>query len=173
MIRLFNVYYPVRTLVLLVVEALVVGSSFLLATLWRNPETSWIVLNVDGGYVKILCVTGIVLLLSHGFDLYDSDSLGDKWDLTFRLLMVLGLVAFSLAAAACVSVLPPFPAWARFSPRGRVGIGCFDVYAFRLAGVVFLDCATALFPRAGVCVGHRRSSAAGRERVAAAPGVGH
>jgi len=101
-IRLFNVYYPVRTLVLLVVEALVVGSSFLLATWWRNPETSWIVLNVDGGYVKIFGVTVIVLLLSHGFDLYDSDALGDKWDLTFRLLMVLGLVAFSLATVALV-----------------------------------------------------------------------
>ena len=42
LIRLFNVYYPVRTLVLLVVEALVVGSSFLLATWWLNQETSWI-----------------------------------------------------------------------------------------------------------------------------------
>jgi sugar transferase (PEP-CTERM system associated) len=101
-IRLFNVYYPVRTLALLVVEALVVGSSFLLATWWRNPETSWILLNIEGGYLKIVCVTAFVLLLSHGFDLYDSDSLGDKWDLIFRLLMVLGLVAFSLATVALV-----------------------------------------------------------------------
>ncbi len=43
-----------------------------------------------------------MLLLSHGFDLYDSDSLSDKWDLIFRLLMVLGLVSFSLAAVALV-----------------------------------------------------------------------
>ena len=98
MIRLFNVYYPVRTLVLLVVEALVVGSSFLLATWWLNPETSWIVLNVEGGYLKIMCLTAIVLLLSHGLDLYDSSGLGAKWDQAFRLLMVLGLLAFSLAA---------------------------------------------------------------------------
>ncbi len=98
MIRLFNVYYPVRTLVLLVVEALVVGSSFLLATWWLNQETSWILLNVEGGYLKIVCVTAIVLLLSHGLDLYDTSSLGAKWDQVFRLFMVLGLVAFSLAA---------------------------------------------------------------------------
>jgi sugar transferase (PEP-CTERM system associated) len=96
-IRLFNVYYPVRTLVLLVVEALVVGSSFLLATWWLNPETNWILLNVEGGYIKILGVTAIVLLLSHGLDLYDSASLDAKWDQIFRLFMVLGLVAFSLA----------------------------------------------------------------------------
>ena len=98
MIRLFNVYYPVRTLVLLVVEALVVGSSFLLATWWLNQETSWILLNVEGGYVKIVGVTAIVLLLSHGLDLYDSSSLVAKWDQIFRLFLVLGLVAFSLAA---------------------------------------------------------------------------
>ena len=98
MIRLFNVYYPVRTLVLLVVEALIVGSSFLLATLWLNPETSWILLNVEGGYLKIVCVTAIVLMLSHGLDLYDSSGLGAKWDQIFRLFIALALVAFSLAA---------------------------------------------------------------------------
>ena len=102
MIRLFNVYYPVRTLVLLVVEALVVGSSFLLATWWLNPETSWILLNVQGGYLKIVCVTAVVLLLSHGLDLYDSSGLGAKWYQVFRLIVVLGLVAFSLAAVDIV-----------------------------------------------------------------------
>lgn len=126
MIRLFNVYYPVRTLVLLVVEALVVASSFLLATWWRNPETSWIVLNVDGGYFKILCVTAIVLLLSHGFDLYDSDSLSDKWDLIFRLLMVLGLVSFSLAAVALV-----YRSLGRdFLPGAAWGLGVLTVALF-------------------------------------------
>ena len=32
MIRLFNVYYPTRTIVLLLCEALIVSGSFLLAT---------------------------------------------------------------------------------------------------------------------------------------------
>jgi sugar transferase (PEP-CTERM system associated) len=102
MIRLFNVYYPVRTLVLLIVEALVVGFSFLLTIWWYNPETSWILLNVDGGYWKIVCVTAIVLMLSHGLDLYDSSSIGEKWDQIFRLFTVLGLVAFVLAAVDLV-----------------------------------------------------------------------
>ncbi len=97
MIRLFNVYYPVRTLVLLVVEALIVGCSFLLATWWLNQETSWVVLNVEYGYIKILGLTAIVLFLSHGFDLYDSAALGAKWDQIFRLLFVLGVVAIALA----------------------------------------------------------------------------
>jgi len=51
-IRLFNVYYPVRTLVLLIVEAVVVGLSFLLTVWWQNQETSWILLNVEGGYFE-------------------------------------------------------------------------------------------------------------------------
>jgi sugar transferase (PEP-CTERM system associated) len=104
-IRLFKVYYPLRTLVLLVGEALIVWTSFLLATIWRNQD-SWLLLNVDGGYLqvlavlgpKILVVTGVVLLLSHLFDLYDSSSLSAKWEHAFRLLLVLGFVALALAA---------------------------------------------------------------------------
>jgi sugar transferase (PEP-CTERM system associated) len=104
-IRLFKVYYPLRTLVLLVGEALIVWTSFLLATIWRNQD-SWLLLNVEGGYLqvlavlgpKILVVTGVVLLLSHLFDLYDSSSLGAKWEHAFRLLLVLGFVALALAA---------------------------------------------------------------------------
>ena len=38
MIRLFNVYYPVRTLVLLAGEALVVWTSFLLGTVLRYQQ---------------------------------------------------------------------------------------------------------------------------------------
>ena len=105
MIRLFKVYYPLRTLVLLVGEAIIVWFSFLLATVWRNQE-SWLLVNIDGGYLqvlavlgpKILVVTGVVLLLSHWLDLYDSSSLGAKWEHAFRLLLVLGFVALALAA---------------------------------------------------------------------------
>ncbi len=105
MIRLFKVYYPLRTLVLLVGEAMIVWFSFLLATVWRNQE-SWLLVNVDGGYLqvlamlgpKILVVTGVVLLLSHWLDLYDSASVEAKWEHAFRLLLVLGFVALALAA---------------------------------------------------------------------------
>jgi len=104
-IRLFKVYYPLRTLVLLAGEALIVWVSFLLATMWRNPE-SWLLGNVDGGYLqvlaalapRILVVTGVVLLFSHGLDLYDVSNLGEKWDQIFRLLLVLGGVALALSA---------------------------------------------------------------------------
>lgn len=101
MIRLFKVYYPLRTLVLLAGEALLVWFSFMLATIWRNPD-SWLLLNVEGGYLKILAVTGVVLLSSHWFDLYDASSLSDKWEQAFRLLLVLGLVALALSLVGFV-----------------------------------------------------------------------
>ncbi|MGA2020458.1 MAG: polyprenyl glycosylphosphotransferase, partial [Candidatus Sulfotelmatobacter sp.] len=68
MIRLFKVYYPLRALVLVAGEALIVWVSFVLGTMLRTQD-SWLVLNVEGGYLKILAVTGVVLLLSHWFDL--------------------------------------------------------------------------------------------------------
>jgi len=107
-IRLFNVYYPLRALVLLVGEALIVWTSFVLGTMLQNREDSWLLLNVEYGYVKILAVTGVVLLFSHWFDLYDSSNLGEKWDQIFRLLLVLGFVALALAVVAFIypGVLP-------------------------------------------------------------------
>jgi sugar transferase (PEP-CTERM system associated) len=106
-IRLFKVYYPLRLLVLLVGEALIVWSSFLLATLWRNPD-SLLLLNIEDGYLqvlsrlgpRVLAVTIVVLMLSHLFDLYDSASLGARWDHAFRLLLVVGFVALALAVIA-------------------------------------------------------------------------
>jgi sugar transferase (PEP-CTERM system associated) len=97
-IRLFNVYYPVRTLVLLVVEALIIGFSFIAATLWTLE--SWLRFNnalfIEGGVLRICALTAGVLLLSHGLDLYDSEQIGAKLDQAFRLLFVLGVVALVL-----------------------------------------------------------------------------
>jgi sugar transferase (PEP-CTERM system associated) len=102
LIRLFRVFFPVRTLVLLAVETLIVWISFVLGTMVRGQE-DWLLrlsngLFIEGEFLKILAVTGIVLLISHGLDLYDSSTLGSRWDEAFRLLIVLGSVAMSLAA---------------------------------------------------------------------------
>ncbi|HEY4905605.1 MAG TPA: TIGR03013 family XrtA/PEP-CTERM system glycosyltransferase [Candidatus Sulfotelmatobacter sp.] len=108
MIRLFKVYYPVRALVLLAGEALIIWLSFLLGTVVQHREDSYVLLNYEGGYFKIFVVTGIVLLVSHWLDLYDPSSLGARWDQVFRLLMVLGLVSIVLAGVGFVfpAVLP-------------------------------------------------------------------
>jgi len=102
LIRLFNVYYPVRTLVLLIGEALIVWTSFLLGAVYELREDSYLVLNYEGGYLKIFGVTLVVLLCSHWLDLYDTARLQTKGELYFRLLMVPGVLAFVLAAIAYV-----------------------------------------------------------------------
>jgi hypothetical protein len=53
-IRLFNVYYPIRTLILLAGEALIVWTSFLLGTMLQFREDTYLVLNFEYGYYKIL-----------------------------------------------------------------------------------------------------------------------
>jgi len=134
-IRLFKVHYPVRTLVLLVGEALIVWFSFVLGV-WAASRLS------ELGYPRpvllpnrevpplfgLLVVTGFVLLLSHGLDLYDSGRLGSKSELTFRLFLVLGLVAFSLAAAGFL--YSRFLPGRDFLPGAPLGLGFLAVMLF-------------------------------------------
>ena len=103
MIRLFNVYIPVRTLVLLTGDALIVWTSFLLGAVYALGPDSYEALNYEGGYYKILGLTVLVLLFSHVLDLYDTARLNTKGELYSRLLMVPGVMALILAGVALVS----------------------------------------------------------------------
>ncbi len=108
MIRLFNVYYPVRALLLLAVETMVVFSSFLLGMMLAFPDDRYIVLNYENGYLKVIVATLVVLICSHWFDLYDSSRLEAKGEMYFRLFLVPGLLAILLAAVSWIypQVLP-------------------------------------------------------------------
>ncbi len=108
MIRLFNVHYPVRTLVLMAGEALIVCSSFFLGMVLQHRDDLYVALNYEGGYFKILLVTLLVLFFSYWFDLYDPTRFDEKGELYFRLLLVPGLLAFILAGVSYVfpSLLP-------------------------------------------------------------------
>ena len=106
MIRLFNVYYPIRTLVLLIGEAPIVWTSFLLGAVYEFGPDSYLALNVEGGYYKIFGLTVLVLLCSHGLDLYDTARLNTKGELYFRLLLLCSVIA--LACSACsISLMVP------------------------------------------------------------------
>lgn len=103
MIRLFNVYYPIRTLVLFGGEALLVLASFLVAVVLQHPEDSYVLLNYEGGYIKILVATIAVLVFSHLFDLYEPAQWKAKGELYFRLLLVPGILALASAMIMYVS----------------------------------------------------------------------
>jgi sugar transferase (PEP-CTERM system associated) len=110
-IRLFKVHYPVRTLVLLLGEALVVWVALFFGTVLNLvllSQYGWLRLRnallIDGpqsgipgltrsGSLKILALTIVVLLLSHAFDLYDSSQVRVKVDQVWRMLLVIALVA--------------------------------------------------------------------------------
>ena len=98
MIRLFNVYYPTRTIVLLLCEALIVSGCFLLATVLLLGPDTYLVLNYEYGGLKILGLTILTLLCSYYFDLYEPQRISARWEIYFRLLLVLGFLSFLLSA---------------------------------------------------------------------------
>jgi sugar transferase (PEP-CTERM system associated) len=99
MIRLFNVYYPTRTIVLLLCEAVIVSGSFLLATFMiMGPLNASIALNYEYGALKIVALTVMTLLFSYYFDLYEPQRISERWEIYFRLLLVLGFLSFLLSA---------------------------------------------------------------------------
>jgi sugar transferase (PEP-CTERM system associated) len=102
LIRLFHVYYPIRTLILLLGEALIVFTSFLVAAVVELRQDSYLWLYYEGGFVKLFVFTGVVLLCSHWFDLYDTARLNTKGELYVRLLMVPGVLAFVMAGISYV-----------------------------------------------------------------------
>jgi len=119
LIRLFNVYIPVRKLILLIGEALIASASFLLGTVLIRQHDTYIALFYEQGFFKILVFTVLVLLCSHWFDLYDIAPLNTKGELYSRLLMVPGLLALLLAVVAFIK--PDYLLGAGLSDVGRYG----------------------------------------------------
>ena len=99
MIRFFNVYYPTRTVILVLGEAILVSGCLLLATLLVvSPGDADIVLNYEFGYLKIAAVTILTLVLSYYFDLYEPQIVSARSQIYFRVLVVLGCDCFILSA---------------------------------------------------------------------------
>src|ERR1700721_2417488 len=68
------------------------GAGFML-----GPDT-YLVLNYEYGAVKIACLTVVTLLCSYYFDLYEPQRISARWEIYFRLLLVLGFLSFLLSA---------------------------------------------------------------------------
>jgi sugar transferase (PEP-CTERM system associated) len=96
MIRLFNVYYPVRTLMLLFCEAFLVAGVLLLTATYQIGPDTYIALIYENGIAKILGITTLTLLLSYYFDLYEPQRISGGWEIYFRLLLVLSVLCFVL-----------------------------------------------------------------------------
>jgi sugar transferase (PEP-CTERM system associated) len=98
MVRVFQVYYPARTIVLFGGEAIFFCAAFVLA-LWLKSSQHFITaLTHQSAFVKILAVDAFALGFSYLLDLYEPQLLKSSRDMYFRLLLVLGVLSFSLSA---------------------------------------------------------------------------
>ena len=99
MIRLFNAYFPTRTLLLTVSEALLVTIGFTVAVvLWAGTATdAKIYLLYLNGLGRVLLVAAVFVVLMYYFDLYDSFVLSNRREMVTRLVGVLGTAFVALA----------------------------------------------------------------------------
>ena len=106
MIRLLNVYYPTRTVFLLVSESLII-SSCLFAAVWLvlGPN-AYVTLNYEYGAAKIVALTIATMTVAYYFDLYEPDLLFDRREIYFRIVLALGCVC--LLVACVVYFYPEF-----------------------------------------------------------------
>src|SRR5260370_42409993 len=105
-VRLFNVYYPLRSFLLLIGEAIIVCGSFVVASRIEFGAESYSVLNFEDGYYKILAATGFAIVWSHYFDLYNPDGLVEFSAIYFRLSVV--LVSLAVVLSVLGYLLPGF-----------------------------------------------------------------
>ncbi|MGA7158359.1 MAG: TIGR03013 family XrtA/PEP-CTERM system glycosyltransferase [Acidobacteriaceae bacterium] len=111
MIKLLNVYYPTRTIVLVLCEALIVGGSFVLASVLVLGSETFSVLGHHHGILKIAVLTVCTILCAYYFDLYEPQHVSERWEIYFRLLLIIGGLALVLSAIVYVF---PQAAIARF-----------------------------------------------------------
>ena len=98
MIRFLNVYYPTRTVILLLCEAAIVSGCFLAATWMMLRDQAIFVLQLQDGFLKIAIITVVSLVLSYYFDLYEPSIVSGRLVIYFRVLLVLGFDCFILSA---------------------------------------------------------------------------
>jgi len=98
LIRLFNAYFPARTLVLGTSEAILITLAFVVATIVRlGTNDAAVTLQYENGFLKILMLSATFMVCMYYFDLYDSSILSNRREVFSRLIQVLGTVCILLA----------------------------------------------------------------------------
>ena len=99
MIRLFNTYFPTRTILLTLTEAILVTAGFVLAVVLSsgNTDGAEAYLLYENGAGRIGLVVLVFLVLMYYFDLYNSYVLTNRREVVTRLVGVLGTTFVALA----------------------------------------------------------------------------
>lgn len=106
MVRIFNSYVPTRALVLLLGEVAAVCASLALAIVISFGSQSTVLLANQQVVLKILAVAVLAFLCSHYFELHDLRRLTNRSEMQSRILMLIGVLSFVLAAIS--SIFPAF-----------------------------------------------------------------
>jgi sugar transferase (PEP-CTERM system associated) len=101
-VRIFNSYVPARSLVLVLGEIAAVCLSFALAIVICFGGETRNVFATQQAILKILAVVALALLCSHYLELHDLRRLNIKGELQSRILMLVGILSFILAAVSYV-----------------------------------------------------------------------
>ena len=97
MIRLFNLYFPTRTIVLLGGEIATICASFALAIFIRFGADSSTVFYGGHAFRKIIAVTALALLCSFFMEMYDSPRQAKPGEMYPRILTLVGILSFLIA----------------------------------------------------------------------------
>ena len=117
-IRLFNAYFPSRTLLLAFSEACVVVLAFTVSCVFWMGRDADIFLNYDGGFANIALITFVFILCMYYGDLYDSLILTNRREVIIRLIQVSGVG--TLVMAVLYSVYPKTSLGARNFSLGLI-----------------------------------------------------
>jgi len=99
MIRLLHASFPTRTIFLGITEVGVVAFAFTAATVARlGTSDTFLMLNYEQGFLKILVVAAAFVVCMYYFDLYDFPILSNHREALTRLIQVFGTVCILLAA---------------------------------------------------------------------------
>jgi sugar transferase (PEP-CTERM system associated) len=102
MVKLFNVYFSVRSLIRLACEVTLIFGSFSLATKICLGADAYIGMFYESGVIKIACITILTVLFSYYFDLYEPRLICCDWEIYFRVFLVLSFLAFSMAVTVMI-----------------------------------------------------------------------
>ena len=132
MVRVFNAYFPVRTLWLAAAELVLVFLALLAAMFMRFGNDTELVLWYQSGFLKIGVVCLVCTAALYYWDLYDSVIISNPREVLMRLVQVLGVV--SLALAFLYYIYPPM----------QLGRGILFI-AITLLGIVLVASREAFF----------------------------
>ena len=131
MIRLFDAYFPARTLFLAIAESLLIFFAMVAAVFLRVGADAELTLSYQHGFLKVGIVCVVCILSLYYFDLYDTIVLSNPSEILIRLISVLGIVC--LIVSAFYYLYPP----------AQLGRGIF-LFGIILVGV-FLTASRELF----------------------------